>query len=408
MKGRGRLVVVGAGCGGVETALAARSAGWAGSIQIIGAEKDWPYHRPPLSKGFLKGEVAEGDLALRLPSVLEAARVELMVGRPVASIEPGSYQITLSDGDHLTYDRLVLAVGGRARALSGLGEGALPNVFYLRDLTDARSLRAGLRPGARIAVIGGGFVGLEVAATARMIGCEATVVEATERLLARVTSPLVSDFIRKKHEMAGVSILTGARIGAVTHCADADSVEIDIGERVLSCNVLVVGVGQVPNTALAEAAGLAVDDGILVDAQCRTSDPAVFAIGDCARFTSRHYGRSLRLESVPNALEHARTVASVLNGREPAAPGIPWFWSDQYNLQMKMAGLITDFDQVAIRGQIESESFSVFYLKNNKLIAADTVNRAGDFMQSKKMIESQKQWSPAQLSDVSVPLKSLL
>jgi 3-phenylpropionate/trans-cinnamate dioxygenase ferredoxin reductase subunit len=294
-------------------------------------------------------------------------------------------------------------------AIAGAAEGA-DNFHYLRTLADVDGIRRHFEPGARVAIVGGGYIGLEVAAVAVKAGLKVTVLEAAERVLARVTAPRVSSFYEQVHREAGVDLRIGVQVDGFAldaaqrrvtgvHCAD--------GER-LACDLVIVGIGIVPNTELAAAAGLAVDDGIRIDACARTSDPHIMAAGDCTRFDSALYGRSVRLESVPNALEQARSAAAALLGHERPFESAPWFWSDQYDLKLKMVGLSQGHDQFLLRGSVEQRSFSAFYLKGERVIAVDTVNRPAEFMLAKRIVGERMVIPPERLVDDGTPLKSLL
>lgn len=409
----GALVVVGAGHAGTELAVQAREAGWPGPIQLVGDETALPYHRPPLSKAYLAGTATPDSLHLKARATLEKAGVELLQGRRVQALDRAGQRVAFEDGSSIGYARLALATGGRPRplpaAIAGAAEGA-DNFHYLRTLADVDRIRRHFEPGARVAIVGGGYIGLEVAAVAVKAGLKVTVLEAADRVLARVTAPRVSSFYEQVHREAGVDLRIGVQVEGFeldaarhrvtgVHCAD--------GER-LACDLVIVGIGLVPNTELAAAAGLAVDDGIRIDACARTSDPHVVAAGDCTRFDSALYGRSVRLESVPNALEQARCAAAALLGHDRPFESAPWFWSDQYELKLKMVGLSQGHDQFLLRGSVEERSFSAFYLKGERVIAVDTVNRPAEFMLAKRIVGARMVIPTERLVDDGVPLKSLL
>ena len=407
------LLIIGAGNAGAELAVAARQQGWAGAITLLGDEPHLPYHRPPLSKAYLAGAATAESLLIRPQAAYDKAEVTLRTGVQVQAIDRAAHRVQLADGSLLAYDKLALCTGGRARALrvEGLADGAAPpNLFTLRRREDADAMRAALVPGARLVVIGGGYIGLEVAASARKLGAEVTVLEALPRVLARVTGPQLSAFYEAVHREAGVDVRTGAAVARVDVGADDGRVVAVVcadGRRV-PADLLVVGVGMQPNVALAEAAGLAVDGGIVVDALCTTSDPDIFAAGDCTVHDNLAYGRRIRLESVPNALEQARAVAATLCGKPRAAPAAPWFWSDQYALKLQMVGLSDGFDEFVLRGDAAQRSFIGFYLRGGRLIAADAVSRPADFMVAKRLVGEGLPVTAAALADESVPLKQLL
>ena len=405
------MIVIGASHAGSECAVQAREAGWAGSITLIGDEPRLPYHRPPLSKAYLAGTADSASLALRPPAAYENARIDLQLGRRVEAIDRRQSRVQLVDGTSLPYERLVIAAGGRPRKVQWdtAGGRLASNVHYVRTESDIDGLRTGFMPGTKIVLIGGGYIGLEVAAVAIKAGLKVTVLEAAERVLARVTAPVVSSFYESVHRAAGVDVRTGVQVAGAEWNAKGDrivAVRGASGEH-FECDLVVAGIGLVPNTELASAAGLEVDDGILVDASLTTSDPRILAIGDCSRFYSSIYDRSIRLESVGNALDQARGAASSVAGKPCPAPSVPWFWSDQFDLKLKMAGLSQGHDQVVIRGAVESRSFSAFYLRGTRVLAADTVNRAADFVAAKRLIGQRVAVDAARLRDESTALKDL-
>ena len=406
------LIVVGAGHAGAELAVQARAAGWPGRITLVGDETALPYHRPPLSKAYLAGTATLESIALRARATYEQAGIELMLGRQVAQIDRAAKRLTFTDGTSHRYTRLALATGGRPRPLpaAAAGADAAQNFHCLRALADVDRIRSRFVAGARLAIVGGGYVGLEVAAIAVKHGLKVTVLEAASRVLARVTAPQLSSFYEQVHRDAGVDVRTGVQVDGFeidqarklvtkVHCSD--------GERV-ACDLVIAGIGLLPNTELAAAAGLTVEDGILVDGHSRTNDECIVAAGDCTRQHSALYDRSIRLESVPNALEQARCAAAALCGQERANDGVPWFWSDQYDLKLKMVGLSQGYDRLLLRGSVEQRSFSAFYLQGPRVLAVDTVNRVPEFMLAKRLVAERILADPDRLVDDSVPLKTLL
>ncbi|MDH4846096.1 MULTISPECIES: NAD(P)/FAD-dependent oxidoreductase [Pseudomonas] len=405
-----QLLVIGTGCAGVETALAARSEGWQGGITLIGDEHDLPYHRPPLSKGYLAGTTSRDALSQRTLATFENADIHLHLGVRITAIDRCARSVSLTDGTCLPYDRLVLATGGKPRTLGGLDHQRIANLHYLRTTEHADRLRSALMPGHRLIVIGGGYIGLEVAATAIKAGLEVTILESAPRVLARVTAPVLSQFYEDVHRGHGVNIRTSEQIThfeldetsmaiRAIHCLD--------GTR-LPADLVVIGIGLEPNIELAATAGLEVQDGIVVNTTMQTADARIYAAGDCARSVSTLYERSVRVESVPNALEQARKIAALLNGKIPRPDGPPWFWSDQYDLSLKMVGLSAGYDQLVIRGSVVDRSFCAFYLQNERILAVDTVNRAVEFNLSKRLIALQTPVDPVQLADDAVPFKDLV
>jgi len=406
-------LIVGAGHAAGECATAIREQGWSGRIVMVGEEPHLPYQRPPLSKAFLSGESTAEQLSLKPLSTYEKARVEFIPNTRAERIDRDGKRVTLSDGSKIGYTKLVLATGGRARRLA-LPEietiEKLQNFHYLRTLDHVARIRNQFHAGSRLVIIGGGYVGLEVAAVAVKRGLHVTVLEALPRVLARVTAPELSTFYEQVHREAGVDIRTNAIVSGFELDASGDAVaavRCADGTRV-AADLVIVGVGLEPATELAQAAGLAVDNGIVVDEHTRTSDPDIFAVGDCTNHPNPSLGRRLRLESVPNALEQARTAAASLCGKERIYNSVPWFWSDQYDLKLKMVGLSQGYDEFVLRGSPDTRSFSAFYLKDGVMLAADTVSRAPEFMLAKRFVAEKIPVRAADLADESIPLKSLL
>ncbi|MCH5675607.1 NAD(P)/FAD-dependent oxidoreductase [Streptomyces gilvus] len=404
------MVVVGGGHAGAEVVVGLRKAGFEGRVVLVADEDRIPYQRPLLSKSYLSGGTGPDELAIRPERTYADNDIELVLGTRVDSIDRGARRVVLSDGRSLDYEALALAPGGRPRLLPVLAQhGPLDNVHYLRTVADADRLREQWSAGRRLVVIGGGYIGLEVAASARAMGLEVTVVEALPRVLARVTGEVMSSFYAEVHRERGVDLLTGVSVvDAVVVNGAVREMELSDGSW-LRCDLVVVGVGLVPNTELAAEAGLAVDDGIVVDEFGVTSDPSIVAAGDCARYPSAQLGGDLvRVESVSNAVEQARVVARSMVGKPVAHTGVPWFWSDQYELKLQMVGLSRDFDDVVVRGDVTERSFSAFYLREGRVIAADVVSRPVDFALARQLVARGQVLERELLSDVDVPLKQLL
>jgi 3-phenylpropionate/trans-cinnamate dioxygenase ferredoxin reductase subunit len=405
------LIVIGAGHAGVELAFAARQQGWAGAIVLLGEEPHLPYHRPPLSKAFLCGTADVGSIALRQATAFEANGITLRRGARVHAIDRATHQVLLDDGSALTYTKLALCTGGRARALDvpGMEEGTPPNLFSLRSQADAIAIAGCIHEGTRVVIIGAGYVGLEVAASARKLGAAVTVLESQPRVLARVTGAKLSSFYEAVHREAGVDLRTNASVRAIERGADDTVTAVLCGDGVLlPADLVVVGIGMLPNTGLAEAAGLRVEGGIVVDEHSVTSDPDIVAAGDCTVHDSVLYGRRVRLESVPNALEQARAAAGWLCGKPRPNHAVPWFWSDQYDLKLQMTGLSDGHDACVVRGSFVDRSFCAFYLREGRVIAVDAVNRPADFMLAKKAVAARAVVSAEALDDTDTPLKDLL
>ncbi|KQP45635.1 pyridine nucleotide-disulfide oxidoreductase [Pseudorhodoferax sp. Leaf274] len=413
MSSNGPLVIVGAGHAGAELALSARQQGWAGTITLVGEEVHLPYQRPPLSKAYLSGSADGAALELRSPEAFDKAGVTLKTGTRVLRIDRAARQLLLADGSHLAYAKLALCLGGRPRPLTapGLVPGSTPpNLHCLRTRGDADGLRAQLAPGRRLVVVGGGYVGLEVAASARKLGASVVVVEGQPRVLARVTGPALSAFYEEVHRAAGVDLRTGVTVNRAECAPGSGAIEALVCSdgSVLHADLVLAGIGMLPNVELAAAAGLAVADGIVVDAFGCSSDPDIHAAGDCTNLPSALYGRRLRLESVPNALEQARAVAAALCGKPKAYDPVPWFWSDQYELKLQMVGLSHGEDQCVLRGAPGTRSFIAFYLRAGRVVAAEAVNRPQDFMVAKRLVAASAPALPQVLADESQPLKGLL
>ncbi len=402
------FLIVGGGQAGGEVASELRKQGFTGRVVIVGEESQIPYKRPPLSKGFLAGTVAEESLFVSQPANMEKLSIEFIGDARVESIDRAAHQVKLADGRSLHYDKLALTTGGRARLLSQPG-GDKTNVFPLRSIADAKKIQPHAVAGKKAVIVGAGFIGLETAAVLVKLGLHVTVLEGLPRVLARVTAPEVSSFFERVHREAGVDLRTGVQVEAleaddtlVTHVKLADGSRIE-------ADFLIVGIGVVANTELAAAAGLAVDNGIVVDEFACTSDPDIVAAGDCTNHPSNFAGRRIRLESVQNAMEQGRIAARSLVGKREAYQNVPWFWSDQYDLKLQMVGLSQGYDQLVLRGDPATQrSFSAFYLREGKMIAADAVSRPAEFMLAKKWVADGAVLPEAALADEATPLKSLL
>jgi 3-phenylpropionate/trans-cinnamate dioxygenase ferredoxin reductase component len=407
----GHILIVGAGQAGTMTAEALRSAGYDGAITLLGDERHGPYHRPPLSKAWLAGEVNDAQLLMRAPEMLAKKGIALRTGVRVARIDRAARQLVLDGGETLAYTGLVLATGATPRSLPLPGIEA-PNVWPLRSKDDASAIAAHLsrcaERGLPVLVIGGGFIGLEVAATARKKGLAVTVLEAAPRLLGRVLSPELSAWYAALHRAHGVQLHLDARIERLElDGGEARAVVLADGTR-LPCGLVVLGVGVSANEALAREAGLACERGIVVDACARTEDPLIVAAGDC---TARRLadGSLLRLESVQNATEQARSAAAALLGQERPFTATPWFWSDQYDKKLQMAGLSAGADAWAVRGDMATgDSFSVYHFRAGRLVAVDSVNAAKDHLQARKLLDAGVSPTPAQAQDAGFDLGSLL
>lgn len=403
----GTTIIVGTGHAGAEAACSLRQYGYRGRILLIGEEPGLPYRRPPLSKTYLTGEVDADSLLIKPQSTYEKAQIEFRASARVTKIERDKHQIVLADGTVEMYDNLVLATGGRPRRLTLPGAEAR-NVFYLRTKADVDAIRVEMDPQRKLLVVGGGYIGLEVAAAARKQDLKVTVLESAPRVLVRVTAPEMSEFYERVHREAGVDVRTGVGLERFIEESGRVSGAILMDGSRIEADLVIAGIGLAPNVDLAQIAGLEIDDGIVVDQYGRTSDPDILAIGDCARQPNVWLGRSVRIESVPNAVEQARTAAATLCGKWIEHRSVPWFWSDQYELKLQMAGLSQGYDQVVVRGDPEARSFSAFYIRDGAIVAVDAVNRPGDFMIAKRLVADRVRISVAAIADERQPLQTLL
>jgi len=403
---QGAVLIVGAGHAGFQVAASLRQAGYKDRVAIINDEAHLPYQRPPLSKAYLKGTGGPDTLMFRPQKFYDYQHIELISDRAVA-IDRAARKLKLASGTALDYGHLVLATGARNRLLD-IPNAKLPNVRYLRILDDSEDLRARLKSSKRVVVIGAGFIGLEFAATARIKGLEVDVLELASRVMARAVTAEVSDYFQKRHAEAGVRIHLGVIATSIE--ADGDTITgVSLSDgRHIPADLVVVGVGVLPNIELAAEAGLPTASGIIVNDRLLTADPAISAIGDCALFESPRFGGSLRLESVQNATDHARCVAALLTGDDKPYDGQPWFWSDQADDKLQIAGLTTGYDQVVMRGDPAQKAFSAFCYRAGKLVGIESVNRAGDHMFGRRFLGMDRQLAPEQAADPSYDLKRAL
>lgn len=408
---QGPIVIIGAGQAGVQTAESLRAGGFTGPITMLGDEPYGPYHRPPLSKAWLAGEMDAVQLVMRAPEMLARKNITLRTDTTVVAIDRAAKHVQLADGSTLPYAGLVLATGSTPRALPLPGAQA-QGVLALRSRDDASAIAERLalcqERQLPVVVIGGGFIGLEVAATARKKGLAVTVLEAAPRLLGRVLAPVLSDWYAELHRSHGVQLQLGAQITALEADAQGQVSGVRMADgSLVPAGLVVVGIGVVANEQLAVAAGLECERGIVVDACSRTSDPAIVAAGDCA-VRRLPNGNLLRLESVQNATEQAKSAAAALLGQERPFTATPWFWSDQYDKKLQMAGLSTGADQWAVRGDLGSGSFSVYHFQGERLLAVDSVNASKDHLQARKLLDAGISPTPEQAADATFDLVSLL
>ncbi len=404
------ILIVGAGQAAAQAAETLRKKGHVGPLTVVGDEALLPYQRPPLSKKYLAGAMDKDRLLLRHADHYAQHAVDLHLGFAVSNLDARAHRVEVTDGSHFEYEKLLLATGSRPRLLPVLGA-ELAGVYYLRTVADVDRLRTEMKPGRRAVIIGGGYIGLEVASTCREAGLEVTVLEAADRVMSRVISPVVSRFYEAEHARHGVRVLLGARLGELVSAdpPEAGNRRVSavrlVDGRELPADFVLVAVGVVPDVALAHTAGLACDDGILVDEHCRTSDPAIWAAGDCARQHNLHFDLSVRLESVDNAFEQGTSAALNMLGLTTVHDKVPWFWSDQFDLKMVIVGLAAGHDQVVVRGDPAARAFSVCYLRRGELIALETVNHAKDQMAARKLIAARARPDPARLANDAFALK---
>lgn len=401
-------MIVGAGHGGANAAALLRQSGYDGQVVLIGDEPELPYDRPPLSKDYLIGKVERDEISLFPEDFYQEQGVTIRTAERVVAVDPAAGCVVLDPGETIYYDQLILATGAAARTLPVPGND-LTGIHTLRTAADARAVRSIMRPGVRIAIVGGGYIGLEVAASAALRGAQATVLERESRILARVASPTLSEFLTRHHSAQGVSVRHSVHIAAFEGDAAGRVVVVRLSDgEAIPCDAVLVGVGAVPRDELAVAAGLRCDNGVLVDPNARTSVPSIYAIGDVTRRPLHYRDGSFRLESIPSALEQARrAVAAILGAPEPR-PEIPWFWSDQFDLKLQIAGLLDDAERTVVRGDPSAPKFAVFHLKGARIRAVEAVNSPGEFMMGRRLMERAIDIDPGRLADESVPLRQLV
>ena len=397
------IIVIGAGQAGAALVAKLRSGGHAGAITLIGEEAAPPYQRPPLSKAYLMGEMEEGRLYLRSPEFYATNDITLRLGARVTGIDPVAKTVTLG-GDILSYDRLALTTGSVPRRLPSDIGGDLGGIYTVRSLADVDAMRAVFAHGRRVVIIGGGYIGLEAAAVAAKLGLDVTVVEMAPRILQRVAAPETSDYFRALHTSQGVKILENVGLDRLLGEGRVTAARLTDG-RELAADFVIAGVGILPATALAELAGLTIENGIKTDAHGRTSDPSIWSAGDCASFPWRA-GR-LRLESVQNAIDQAELVAENMLGAGKDYVPVPWFWSDQYDCKLQIAGLNTGYDHIVTRGP-EGEAVSFWYFKGDQLLAIDAMNDPRAYMVGKRLLEMGRTVDPAAIRNPETVLKALL
>ena len=400
-----QVVIAGAGHAAGQVVASLKQKKYDGRIVLIGDESWLPYQRPPLSKKFLAGEMPAERLYFKPPAFYDDPDIEVRLNEEVVAVDRVGQAISTSSGDTISYTDLVLAVGSRVRRVETEGSD-LAGVHYLRSIEDVNRIRADLDAAENVVIVGAGYIGLEVAAVARQLGNDVTVLEMAARVMSRVVSPEVSAFYQEQHAAHGVQLLMSTGLGSIVGDERVTAVTTDAG-RNIPADMVVIGVGIMPNIELAAAAGLDIDDGIVVDARCRTVDEHIYAVGDCTFHPNAIYERSLRLESVHNALEQAKTAAANICGEDIEYSQVPWFWSDQYDLKLQIAGLSDGYDEVVVRGDPANASFSCMYLRDGRLIACDAINAPRDFIQSKALIANRCVPDKTLLADADMQLKDV-
>jgi 3-phenylpropionate/trans-cinnamate dioxygenase ferredoxin reductase subunit len=403
---RAGTIIVGTGQAGFQTAASLRADGYLEPITLIGEEPHIPYQRPPLSKGFLLGKQDADSIELRPAAFFNDHQIILLAGERVRAISKGRRMVEIESGGQLSYDSLVLAIGASNRVLKVDGA-ELDGVLYLRSLAEAILIKEHLASAKRVVVIGGGFIGLELAAVASQHGKDVTVVETLPRLMSRVVAPIISDFFREYHSGQRVKILCGKSVTQIIGGGGkVRGVRLSTGEDI-PADLVLIGIGIIPNTELAAGAALPVSNGISVNEFLQTADPNIFAIGDCAEYPNEFAGGRVRLESVQNAADQAQCVAAAIAGRPAPYKALPWFWTDQFDIKLQMAGISLGHDRVVMRGSVEARKFSVFYFKREKLIAIDSINRPVDHMMGRKLISTGAPVTPELAADENADLKKL-
>jgi 3-phenylpropionate/trans-cinnamate dioxygenase ferredoxin reductase subunit len=399
-------VIIGASHAGSSLATAVRKEGWQGSIIMLGDETILPYHRPPLSKALLLAEKTADQIEIFKPAVYEKANIEFRLGVSVEKIDRANKNVLLNNGETIPYDKLGLCTGARVRKLDIPGA-QLKGVHYLRTMADAQAIQAEVKPGGKAVIVGGGYVGLETAASLRKLGMEVTVLEMMNRILERVTAPELSAYYSDLHQRHGVNIIVNAQ---ALELRGTDRVqEVVCNEnRTLDADLVIIGIGVIPNTELAADAGLAISNGVVVDELAQTSDPDIVAVGDCTNHPNDLLGYRLRLESVPNAMEQAKAAAATLCGQHKPYHALPWFWSDQYNIKLQIAGMNRGYERVIIRGVPATDQFVAWYMKGNQVLAADCINNPKEFMIAKKIIGKKVQMKDSDLANTGIDLNACI
>ncbi len=399
-------VIVGAGHGAGQAVASLRQKGFDGRLILIGEEPFIPYQRPPLSKAFLAGDLARDRLYFKPSDFYTRNNVDLMLSTRVVNIDRSAKSVQVHDGRQVSYHKLLVMTGSRVRQLTVPGVD-LPGIHYVRTIEDVEGIREHFAEGVKLVVVGGGYIGLEVAAIAAKRGLDVTVIEAEDRVMSRVVGPEISRFFTQVHTQQGVKILTGKGVKGFAGTGKIEQVVCADDTR-LAADLAVIGVGILPNQELAAESGLNAENGIIVDEYCRTNDPHIFAAGDCTNHPNGIFGMRIRLESVQNALEQAKTAALAMLGDLKAYNQVPWFWSDQYDIKFQIAGLSKGYDQIVLRGDPSARKFAAFYLKDGTLLAVDAINSAHEYMVGRKLIAAKARPDPEKLTDTTLSMKQVV
>ncbi len=396
-----KVVIIGTGHGGIQAASSLREEGFEGEIVLISDEKEMPYQKPPLSKGFLQDKQTEDAILFRSVNFYQNNNIDLRLGAKVCKIEPNNCQISLENGEIISYNFLIIATGTSNRKLIIDGK-LVENVYFLRNLVDAKNIQQKLKESQNIVVIGGGFIGLELAALSIEKGKNVTVIEAQSRLMERVLPAIVSNVFYETHQQNGVRILLQTAIENIT----TNEVILKNGENI-KADLILAGIGVIPETSLASEAGIACENGVLVNEFQQTNFSNIYAIGDCANHFNAFANKNLRLESVQNAVDQAKVAVNHILGKPQPYHTVPWFWTNQYHLKLQMAGINSDYDETHFRGDIEGQKFSVFYYKNQKLVAVDSLNRPADHLAARKLIQNGISPTFEQVADLALKFGEL-
>jgi 3-phenylpropionate/trans-cinnamate dioxygenase ferredoxin reductase subunit len=399
------IVIIGAGQGAGQAAASLRQQGYEGAVTILGDEAFPPYQRPPLSKQYLSGDLPLERVYVRAEKFYADKDIDLRTNTRVASLDVTAKTVTTESGEDIAYDKLMIATGSRPRKLSIEGSD-LEGIHYLRTIADVDGIAEAMKSAKNLVIVGGGYIGLEVASVAATAGLTVSVLEMEDRILQRVTTPEMSAFYHQLHTGRGVNVMTNTGVSGFSGTSDGKVAQVLCGDTSIEADLVIVGIGIIPNIELAQEAGISCDNGIVVNDHCQTSNADVYAIGDCSNHPNPILGRRLRLESVPNAMEQARVACANMCGEDKVYAAVPWFWSDQYELKLQMVGFSSDGDTQVLRGDQDKNQFAMFYLKDGAIVAVDAVNSPREFMICKQLYG--KQVDAEKLADPEVDLKTLL